>query len=298
MDGDAGLEEHDLVALDGEAGAEGVFLAAQHVDGAARRLGQRVGRPVVRLEHVLGLLVVADVVGPARQVVRQVQGGEVLVRVEDLADRLAHQPRLGFDLGQPPRVLEDAVQLRRRQPGLEVQPVRALHRVVARREQLLAQDRQHRHQRRLDGPQLVRQRRHVGRLVEPGQALLEVVVERRARCRTRRAPCALPHRIHQQRLVGLDDHAQVEELQQHRLGPHQDPRDPLGPQVDVPEVAVPQVELLGDLRLGQFLVARRQRAVVVEQRARDLAVVGAVFARLRRVQRRVLQEAFSLLVRV
>lgn len=71
-------------------------------------------------------------------------------------------------------------------------------------------------------------------------------------CRRARIP---PHRIHQERLVRLDDHAQVEELQQHRLGPHQDPRDPLGPQVDVPQVAVAQVELLRDLCFREFLVS-------------------------------------------
>lgn len=137
VDGDAGLEEHDLVALDGEARAEGVLLAAEDVDDAAGGLGQRVGRLVVRLEHVLGLLVVGGVVGPPGEPVGQVHGGEVFVGVEHLADRLAHQPRLGLDLGQPPRVFKHAVQLRRRQPGLEVQPVRARHRVVARRQQLL-----------------------------------------------------------------------------------------------------------------------------------------------------------------
>ena len=102
MDGNPRLEEHDLIALHREARAERVLPPPQHVNHAARRLGQRVRGLVVRLEHVLGLLMIGDVVRAPRQAVRQVHGGEVLVRVEQLADRLAHEPGLGLDFGQPP----------------------------------------------------------------------------------------------------------------------------------------------------------------------------------------------------
>lgn len=177
VDGDPGLEEHDLVALDGEAGAEGVFLLAEDVDGPARGLGQRVRRLVVRLQHVLGLLVVADVVGPPAQAVGQVHGREVFVRVEHLADRLPHQPCFRFDLGEPSRVLEDTVQLDGREARFQIQLLRAFDGRLARREELFTERREHRHQRRLHCAKLVRQRWHVRGFVHTRQPLLEVMIQ-------------------------------------------------------------------------------------------------------------------------
>ena len=122
-------------------------------------------------------------------------------------------------------MLEHAVQLGGREAGFQFQLLRALDRRVARRQQLLAQDREDCDQRAFDSAQLVWKGRHVGCLVGVGrgQPFLEVVVEACDRgVRTRDAARG----IHEQRLVSLDDHAQVEELQQDRLGPNQDPRDP------------------------------------------------------------------------
>lgn len=302
VDGDAGLEEHDLVALHGQAGAEGVLLLAQRVDDAGGRLDQRVRGLVVRLEHVLGLLVVGGGVAPPRERVRQVHARQVLVRVEHVADRVAHAPRLLLDLAERARAFEDRVQ-RDRPRARRVQPQRLCRELGfgARRHERAVDVGQHGHEGCFDGAQFVGQFGQRARFEHrAGHAPLEVAVDCLAlkfgfldalltiiiffffsfftlmRLIIRDAPTVRPRNvIDQQRLIGLNDHRQVEELQQNGTRPYEDPRRAFAFQIDLAQVAVPQLELLRDLRFREMSAVRVQAAQVVEVHAGDFVVFGA-----------------------
>lgn len=174
-----------------------------------------VAQLIIRLQQQLHLGMVVHIAVHVVHLLRQVHGRQVVVRLEQLLDGVAHQLGLLLERADPLRQDEQDPQLVAVNVVLELAQD-ADHR-VAHRLKVGLQLRRHRRQHRLERPELVRQP-----AAEPVarpllQLALEVVHERRLRVRR-----LGPVNVEQQHPVFFDQHLEVQQVEEDGRRPDED----------------------------------------------------------------------------